>query len=127
MSCLAYVLSLMIILFPFNVKGIKNVAIGLGDELISCVIENKDISSKYAIFVGEKLQLVLQENDEEFKMGYEIEFHKGDLKFPYGDGKAHYRIIIISSKGEELLTLRLKYDKKQAKFHILGFLSSTTN
>lgn|SRR5690554_1275906 len=124
MGPFVYILSFVMILFPFNTEEIKNKAIELGDDLVSCVIENKEISSKYAVYIGEKLQLALQENKQEFIIGYEIEFRKGDLKFPYGDGKAQYRITINSSKKEELLTLRLKYDKKEAKFHILGFVSS---
>ncbi|NLY88170.1 MAG: hypothetical protein GX085_00885 [Firmicutes bacterium] len=120
-----FILSFVMLLFPFTTGEIKNKAIGLGDHLVSCVIENREISSKYAVHIGESLQLALQEKKEEFIEGYEIEFRKRDMEFPYGDGKARYRIIIYSSKKEKLLTLRLKYDKKEAKFHILGFASAT--
>jgi len=127
MGSFVYFLSFIMILFPFDTKEIENKAVTLGEDLVSCVIEDKEIFSEYAVYIGEKLQLALQEKRQEFLIGYEIEFCKGDLKFPYGDGKAQYRIIIYSSKKEELLTLRLKYDKKEAKFHILGFVSSKIN
>jgi hypothetical protein len=105
------------------VLHIRTKAIRLGDHLVSCIIEDKEISSEDVVHIGEKLQLALQKYKQEFIKGYEIEFRRGDLQFPYGDGKAQCRITIYSSKREELLTLRLKHDKKEAKFHILGFVS----
>ena len=59
MGPFVYILSFVMILFPFNTEEIKNKAIELGDDLVSCVIENKEISSKYAVYIGEKLQLAL--------------------------------------------------------------------
>jgi len=107
-----------------NNNLIKKQALELGSELVQTTIQNNKASSKYAIFIGEELHLAMNKYKKDFIIGHDIQFFKGDLKYPYGDGKAEYRIVVYSSNGKELLSIRLKYDRKKEKFHILGFKSA---
>lgn len=82
------------------------------------LIQNKNLNNQYIVNIGPKLIQKLDEISQKENKKYMIKTFSGDVE--QGDSTATHHIL-ISNGQDNVLGIRLKYDKKLDKFHILGF------
>jgi len=96
----------------------------IGAELVSVDLsENESIIIDDVVWIGNGLKEkihAIRSNTTEFE--YLIE--RGDLEKAFGDKKADFILTIITDF--ENLRIRLKYDEKIDKYHILGWSITET-
>jgi len=120
---LAIIFCLGLIIYRYMTKSskTKDLALALGNELIASLKNGENISSAYAVYIGEDLRSALNTKRYSFIKGYTVDCYPGDASYPFGDGKAQYQLIMKGDNKAKPIILRLKYDNDLKKFHILGF------
>ena len=84
-------------------------------ESIAKVLLN-DLQSEDIVHLGSSTKSKLEELPKDVKINVRI----GDATAPIGDRKAD-ACIFYSTKQKKLLGLRMKYDIRRNKFHIMGY------
>ncbi|TDX51513.1 hypothetical protein [Orenia marismortui] len=118
------IINLIFVISCCSNRGLKEQAISAGNDLVNAAIHNESVESELIVFVGEGIKNKFRSLSDKLKKEYEIIYKRGDAPHPTGEKfnlGVNKCILTIKNQSGELLALRLKYDNKLNKFHILGF------
>ena len=95
----------------------------IGKYLIEKIaLSSQKTENRQIVFLGKAVRSKFKSLSNSLREGYRTKVIDSDLTAPHGDGSASHHIIIFNDQ-KKLLALRLRYDERLDKFHILGFVS----